>query len=222
MPNPGSAGTVFGERNWLNPGSTGLEFGEKTELNHNLAGSELGEKNGPNPGLVGSEFGEKKGPNPGSAGLEKRMCPTLVPRFGVRRYRSEPWFRVWVWSSKKRTVVWQVLSLEKKPGQTFFQSLGLEFGERTGPNPGLAGSEFGERNWSNLSWAGSMFGARLWPNTDLGFGFGERKRLNPSSAVQRSENGSAGLEFREKTLVWVRVKGVRVRVLGCSSYGVRV
>ena len=75
-----------------------LEFGEKTGLNHSLAGSKLG----------GSEFGEKTAPNHGLAGLEKGMSQTLVPRFRVRRkYRSEPWFRVWVRSSKKRTVVWQ-------------------------------------------------------------------------------------------------------------------
>ena len=64
-----------------------------------------------------------------------------------------------------------VLSSEKEPGQTLLQSLGMEFGEQTGPNPGLAGWEFGERNGSNLSCTGSMFGERLWPNTALEFGF---------------------------------------------------
>ena len=63
-PNPGS---VFGERIWPNPGSAGSEFGERKGPNSGLA---FGEKNVPNPGLAGSEFGENTVLNWGSAGLE--------------------------------------------------------------------------------------------------------------------------------------------------------
>ena len=34
-------------------------------------------------------------------------------------------------------------------GRTLIRSLGLEFGERNGPNPGSAGSEFGEKTRLN-------------------------------------------------------------------------
>ena len=49
-----------------------------------------------------------------------------------------------------RTLVWQVRSSEKEPGQTLIRSLCLEFGERNGPNPGSAGSEFGERSFFSI------------------------------------------------------------------------
>ena len=121
-----------------------------------------------------------------------------------------------VWSSEKI----QVYTLVQSMGSEFKEKncglAGSEFGERTWPNPspefgfGVRRTDwaqpwfgrFGERNGSNLSWAGSMFGERLWPNTDLEFGFRERNRPNPGSPVQSSENGSAGLEFREKIPVF--------------------
>ena len=41
------------------------------------------------------------------------------------------------------TLVGQVRSWEKEPGRTLIRSLGSEFGERNGPNPGSACSQFG-------------------------------------------------------------------------------
>ena len=61
---------------------------------------------------------------------EKRQGSTLV-----RQFRSSE-------KGIGRTLVQQVWSSEKKPGRTLILSLGSEFGERNGPNPGSAGSEF--------------------------------------------------------------------------------
>ena len=80
--------------------------------------------------------------------------------------------------AKLGEAVRQVESFAKEPGQTLVQSLGSEFGEGTGPNPGCAGSEFREMNGSNLSWAGSEFRERTWPNPVSEFGFEERKVLS--------------------------------------------
>ena len=93
--------------------------------------------------------------------------------------------------------------LEKEPGPTLIRSLGFEFGERNGPNPGLAGSEkelffyhifFFSFFHSFLSVFFHIFflplfffflkkRERTWPNPGSEFGSGERQRFE----VQRKE-----------------------------------
>ena len=65
-------------------------------------------------------------------------------------------------------------------GQTLAGSVGSDFGEKTGLNPGFAGSEFGERNRLNPGLAGSEFGERTWPNPDSEVVFGVRRKERPN------------------------------------------
>ena len=57
----------------------------------------------------------------------------FYPEFGVLVRRSE--------RGPRRTLALQVRSSEKEHGRTQVWSLDSELGERTGPNPGSAGSE---------------------------------------------------------------------------------
>ena len=97
---------------------------------------ELGERTGPTPG---SEFGFGERFYTGSAGSE----------FGERT-RSNPGSSG-LEKGTGRTLVRQVRSSEKGRAEPWFGS----FGEKVGPNPGLAGSEFGEWDGPNPGSAGS-------------------------------------------------------------------
>ena len=95
-------------------------------------------KDGPKPGSwLGSEFRERTWPNTGLAGLKK--APGLTPGLagweqgiGLQKVQSSE-------KGKGQTLVWQVESSDEKTGLNPGLA-GLEFGEKTGPDPGL---EFG-------------------------------------------------------------------------------
>ena len=162
-------------------------FGVWLTLVRQVRSSEKG--NGPNSGLAGSEFGERMGrnlvlswekrwPNPGLAGSEKGIGQTLVWQvWSLVKDRAEPWFGVLV-RIKKQAEPWfgRFRVRRKNLWPNHDLSMGSEFGEGTGLNPGLAGSRKGERNRSKYSSAGSEFRERKWPNPGSEFGLRERRK----------------------------------------------
>ena len=110
-----------------------------------------------------SEFGERMGIILVRRVQSSEKGQFLSPNPGRLGVRIKNWASVW-----SRIVFLpgvRVQSSEKGRGRTLVRSSG--FGERIGPNPGLAGSEFGERKGPNPGSAGSEFRERPVPFSEL-------------------------------------------------------